>query len=967
VSQATVTDPTLDSPADSNLEAPFLPPAVEQWLRKHSVAIGIALFLVAATFAIYAQTLGFDFVSYDDGQYVYENQHVKQGISLDSLSWAFTSFHSSNWHPLTWLSHMLDWSVFGSWAGGHHLTNVLLHAAGSVVLFLALRRLTGATWRSGLVAALFCMHPLHVESVAWVSERKDVLAGLFFGLTLWSYAAYAEQAFSWLRYLRVVAVFGLGLLCKPTLVTAPFVLLLLDYWPLGRLTGSREQGAESGEQVAGSGVGRASSPWMLLMEKLPLFALSTASCIVTYVAQATTGAVSITSAPIIPLQTAVVGYARYIAMFIWPFRLTMHYQRDREVYLAATVACAAAIIIVTSVLFYFCRQRQRYLLVGWLWFLGTLVPVSGIIPVGDLSVADRYSYLSFTGLFIALVWGVADFAQQIRILPSANRVATGRRPVTFPVPFVVLAAAVLAFFGIRSFQQTRIWQDSETLFRQAVAIFPNDSLAHSNHGKFLENQHKQQEAEAEYQVALRLDASDCQAHNSLGVIERRRGNLNKAIEHYLAALNDKPDFALAHSNLAVAYAEQGRTAEAEQECVLALRFDPELADAENNLGNALASQGRWTEAIAHYRRAIELSPDRSNDHFNLGMALFMVKSSDEGVAECKKAIELDPGNLDARLGLAKWYASSGNIGEALNQWYEVLKRHPGDLQAAKGIGITLVIVHHGAEALPFLQTALAADPKDRETRTIKAEALTEAGHPAEAIAECREVIRGDPKNVHANKALAAALLATGEGARAIEPLTVILSDAPNDLEALQLMVFARLGAKQIPEALADFRKIHRKDPKNKFVLDGLTKIIASKPNMGYVRSFLAYALLEAKQTKAALAAFREVLQHDAKNCDALNSIAWIEACHPDAKFRDGKDAVAMAEKAAEMRRDDASTLDTLAAAYAEAGRFQDAVSAAQKAIEAGKRINNQAVIEGIEGRLKLYQAGKPNRDAALSE
>ena len=333
VSTAAVVEPAAQRPE----ELPLLPPAVEQWLKRNGTAIAIGVFLVVATLAIYGQTFWFEFVSFDDNEYVYENYRVRQGFTPATLEWAFTGVHSANWHPLTTLSHVLDWTMFGPWAGGHHFINVLLHAASSVVLFIALRRLTGATWRSGLVAALFCLHPAHVESVAWVAERKDVLSGLFFGLTLWAYAAYAQSPFSWIKYLLLILVFALGLLSKPMLVTVPFLLLLLDFWPLGRW-----QAAASGEQ------GAMKSPWMLVLEKLPLVALSAASCVVTYKVQQSAGAMELAVTLSLRLQMVFLGYGRYLAMLLWPFGLAVPYPRDLEFYATATAISAAVLAAVSA-------------------------------------------------------------------------------------------------------------------------------------------------------------------------------------------------------------------------------------------------------------------------------------------------------------------------------------------------------------------------------------------------------------------------------------------------------------------------------------------------------------------------------------------------------------------------------------------------------------------------------------------
>ncbi len=810
----------------------LLPPAVEQWLKRNGPAVGICLFLVAVTLAVYAQTLAFEFVSFDDNEYVYDNYHVKQGFTPASVKWAFTGVHSSNWHPLTLLSHILDWSLWGPWAGGHHLINVLLHAASSVVLFIALRRLTGATWRSGLVAALFCLHPAHVESVAWVSERKDVLSGLFFGLTLWAYAAYAEAAgsreqgagsktgaaFPWGKYALLLALFALGLLCKPMLVTVPFLLLLLDYWPLRRWTS-------------------AWPPAALILEKLPLLALSVASCVATYLVQRSVGAVTETIAPMIRVQTILLAYGRYLAKLIWPFGLAAPYPRDRDVYAAATLLSGLALAAVSAAALICCRQRGRYLLVGWFWFVGMLVPVIGLIVVGDQSMADRYTYLTYTGLFVALVWGAAEM---VGVGEGEKRRGGERTSPAAPLPKVdgrvawAVAFIVLVFFAVRSTQQTRVWKDSEALYRQALAVTRNNFMAHSNLGVVLNKQGNSREAEAEFQTALAIEPGDYQAHNGLGVMERRHGNLAAAIDHYLAALKEKPDFALAHSNLAAAYSDMRQPRQAEQECLLARKVRPRSGRSREQprkrAGGTKPMDG-VDPALSPCRR---VGCGEAQHHVNLGIALFAIRSFKEGIAELEIAINQKPDDVGVRHELAKMYLTLDNLQGAFDQWKEVLTREPANAAAAKGFGIVLVKSGHGADAIPYLKVATSA--------------------------------------------------------------------APQDLDARQYKVFAHIAAQQIPEAMAEYREVLKQDPKDRRVLKGLSQLAAAKPDDLCVRAFTAYALMATKQLSAATAEFRAVLAIAPNNLDALNSLAWIEAADPSAKLRNGKEAVAFAEKAAALRR-----------------------------------------------------------------
>ena len=881
VSQAIVMDPTVHSSADASQDLPLLPPAIEQWLRKQAAAIGIALFLVAATLAVYGQTLGFGFVSYDDNEYVYENYHVRQGFTLSSVEWAFTGVQSVNWHPLTSLSHILDWSLYGSWAGGHHLTNLLLHAAGSVVLFFALRRLTGATWRSGLVAALFCLHPLHVESVAWVSERKDVLSGLFFGLTLWAYAAYAERRagsreqgagskFPWGSYLLVVALFALGLLCKPMLVTLPFVLLLLDIWPIHRWNSFWP-------------------PRSLIVEKLPLLALAAASCAVTYLVQKRHGAITEVAPWGLRLQTALLAYGNYLLKAIVPVNLAASYPPLREPAVLASVVCFLLLAALSAGAAVCAWRGNRHAIVGWLWFLGMIVPVSGIVLIGDQSMADRYTYLPLVGIFVAIAFALPERA--------------GRR-----ISILSLGAMVLLVFGIVSGLQASTWRDSETLWRRVLVVSPENALAHNNLALALRAKGPfwRDEASQHLKEALRIKPEYFLANNNLGLLAGDAGDWEGAIARYRRAIKASPGFAVAYNNLGLALGALGRFAEAEKALGEAVRIVPDFPDALHNLGFTLATNKKWEEAIACDRRAIALEPGNSQTHLHLGIALANLgvaqgnkETVAEGVSECEKGVALSPDDADAHCELAKLYHSLGRIQDAADQWKETLRLNPNHTVAIKGFGILLVKIGRGEEAVKFLRAVTIAAPHDLETRAY--------------------------------------------------------------------LVLAYLLAKQTPNAMTELREVIRQDPHDRRVLAALAMGVTAAPDDMSLREFKAYAYLAFGQSDAAVAEFREILRHAPKDVTALNSLAWIGATHPNAKLRNGQEAVTFAENAAAQKMDDAQTLDTLAAAYAEAGRFKEAVATARKAKLAAEKTKSQPLIDEIAARLKLYEAGKPYRDKTMTK
>ena len=414
----------------------------------------VCVLLFAIVWVVFGQTLRHEFVNYDDDEYVYDNPRVALGLTDEGIQWAFTHVHADNWHPLTTLSHMLDCEIYGLQPWGHHLTNVLLHAAAAILLFLALRRLTSALWPSAVVAAVFAIHPLHVGSVAWISERKDVLSGVFFMLVLWAYACYARsERRTWGQYILVVVLFALGLMCKPTLVTLPFVLLLLDYWPLGRFA-SKGRNDRAGWRS-------------LVLEKIPFFVLSAASCVVTILAQGRT---------LIPMHeltfaervgNAAVAYVVYLGQTIYPVRLAVVYP-----YPAGHVNIAQAILAflflgIISVIFFLWRKKYPFLLIGWLWFLGMLVPMIGLVQVGPQPHADRYTYLPQIGLCVLAIWGAAELSAKWRVPHQVT---------------AAIASVVIGGFMLLSYFQASNWQNSETLWSQALANTANNHIAENNLG-----------------------------------------------------------------------------------------------------------------------------------------------------------------------------------------------------------------------------------------------------------------------------------------------------------------------------------------------------------------------------------------------------------------------------------------------------------------------------------------------------
>jgi tetratricopeptide (TPR) repeat protein len=567
--------------------------------RGHSIFIG--LFLTVATLVVFWQVHNHEFINYDDNLYITENDQVQKGLSRESVVWAFTTTHASNWHPLTWLSHMVDFQLYGLNPKGHHLTNVFFHLLNTLLLFYVLQRMTGALWRSGFVAALFALHPLHVESVAWVAERKDVLSTLFWLLTIWAYTWYVERPRR-TRYLLTLLTFTLGLMAKPMLVTLPFVLLLLDYWPLGRFQVDQLDTALGAPTQASLSTRSVSSQTLrLIWEKAPFFALAAASSVVTFLVQKGGGAVRpLERFPItIRIANGLVSYVKYMGKMIWPSDLAVFYPHPGASLPIWQAVAAGLLLLSISIAVIRLAKNHPYLAVGWLWYLGTLVPLIGFVQVGEQALADRYTYVPLIGLFIIIAWGVSDIAAKWRY----QRVV-----------FIIAAGAPLLALMICTWRQLHHWNNSRTLWEYAVNLSPNDYYAYNKLGAALREQGKRDEAIAHFSQALRIKPDYVIAHNNLGALLIRQGKFDEAIGPLSQALKIKPDYEKAHNNLAVALYEQGKLNEAIAHYSQALRIKPDYAIAHNNMGDALARQGKLDKAISHFSEAVKINPDYADAH-----------------------------------------------------------------------------------------------------------------------------------------------------------------------------------------------------------------------------------------------------------------------------------------------------------------------------------------------------------------
>jgi protein O-mannosyl-transferase len=539
----------------------------------------IALLLALVTLAVYLPVRTHSFVNYDDTDYVTENSFVKNGLTWAGIKWAFTTGHASNWHPLTWLSHMADCQLFGPNAGAHHFTNVLFHAANTVLLFVLLRRLTEKIWPGAMVAALFAWHPLHVESVAWISERKDVLSTFFALLALLSYVKYAQEKSRrsfWFAFL----FFALGLMSKPMLVTLPFVMLLLDYWPLQRFSFSAFR-------------------FPLLIEKIPFFLLSTISCVVTFFVQSQQNGDAVASLELVPLHyrllNSVIAYGRYLLKMVWPVNLAVIYPLPNHLsWMYAAAATSTAALLIISWLVWRAARTFPYLLVGWLWFLGTLIPVIGLVQVGSAALADRYTYFPAIGIFIAVVFGFCEAAQR------------------FHFPKIILPAAAILILGACLFlmeKQLSYWRDSESLFRHALAVTKDNHVAHVNLGVALDVQGRFDEALEQYHAAEQLAPELYHIHNNIANILDKLGRPAEAVVEYREAVRRQPDLAFLHNSLGGELAALGQSAEALKEFAAAMRLDPNYAWPHVGTAKLFFQQGRDAEAVDELRAALRIEPD----------------------------------------------------------------------------------------------------------------------------------------------------------------------------------------------------------------------------------------------------------------------------------------------------------------------------------------------------------------------
>jgi len=936
----------------------------EVWQR-HRVAI-VGILLAVVTVLLYLPMRNHGFVDYDDPDYVLNNVQIKKGVTGEGIIWALTRSHSSNWHPLTWISHMLDWQMFGDKAGGHHMVNLLFHTLNTVLLLLVLRKLTGSLWRSAFVAALFAWHPLHVESVAWVSERKDVLSGFFWILTIWAYGHYVEKR-SWQRYTLTLVFFALGLMSKPMVVTLPCVLLLLDWWPLRRWDWP-------GKADDAAAPRKTESLGFLLVEKIPFIALTIGSSLATFWAQKAGGAVA--SVSIIPLENrianAFISYQRYLEMMFLPRNLAVIYPHPQGDWTWWRLTIAILLLVAVLAVGVWLARRKGYLITGWLWYLGSLVPMIGLVQVGSQALADRYTYIPLIGVFVMIVWGLAELVNRWPQLKEGLAITGG--------------LALVACLTLTS-MQLRVWKDSYALFGHAAKVVPRNFIAHRNLGDFYVGRGDYDVGFGHFKKALEYLPKYTEVHNNWGVALFKQNKHAESVPHFLKALEIKKDNTEARINLANALTLLGKTDEAIGHYQEVLKVKPQFADAHNNLGNAYVFKQRYDEAIACYTEALRLKPEYAEAHTGLGLALSKKGRADEALTSYRESLRLNPNLMEAHHNLALSLAGKGLLDEAMLHYAEAVRLKPDNAEVRLNYGNAFVKKNQFAEAAAQFEVFIKLQPNHPEARASYAFALAKMSPPrlTESAAEYSKALALNPNQMEAHNNLGWVLSTMGKQAEAIEHYRAAIKIKPEAVEAHFNLGLLLTKQNQLSNALAEFQEVLRLNPNHAGahnevgnVLLNLVKFpeaaesyraaIKLVPNDHVPRNQLAFALVGQRKAAEALPEFREALRLKPDSLPSLNALAWILSTHEDDKLRNGAEAVQLATRAVNLTASSPNPrlLGTLAAAQAETGQFDDAIATAQKALELAKAAKQADTVAQLEERLKVFQSRKPFRDPSFS-
>jgi protein O-mannosyl-transferase len=691
----------------------------------------ICVGLVAANVFIYEQVRNFDFIRVDD-PLISESPNIAGGLTWANVAWVFANFHGGFWIPLTWLSHMAEIQLFGLNAGFQHMTNVLLHTIDTVLLLILLVKLTGALWRSAFVATLFAVHPLHVESVAWITERKDVLSASFWILIIFAYVAYIHKP-RWTRHSGLLVLYALGLMVKPMLVTMPFVLLLLDIWPLNRVPFHATESQSLVSQKV---------PWLKwIREKVPLFVLALACSIVTFIAQKQIGAVAETEIQPLGMRiaNACTSYVFYLFKMVWPVRLAMLYRYPDSIP-AWEVLGAIVALTAVSALVIWKRHEKPYLFVGWFLYLGMLVPVIGLVQAGVQAHADRFTYLPLIGVFIVISWGVADL---LRTWPVLKRV----------VPAILVLASVA--LAVVSRNQASYWRDNVTIWTQMMKanLGIEDYRAHLALAGLLKNRGRDSEVLKHLNAAIRLKPDSAEAKDELGQVLMTQGKIADATAAFQAAMRLKPDFGRAHIDLAFALLAQGRRAEAEQRFREALHWLPDSAETHVAFGTLLMEDGKFDEALAHLAEGVRLRPDLPEAHRKLGQLLIAQGKNQDAIACLNNALQIKPDSAEIHNDLGQALEDEGRTDEAIRHFSEALRLNPNFAEADNNWGTILARKGKLKEALTHFAAAVTLDPDYSNAHINLGLTFARLGMTAEATREFTEVLRLEPGNDGVRRAL----------------------------------------------------------------------------------------------------------------------------------------------------------------------------------------------------------------------
>jgi protein O-mannosyl-transferase len=730
----------------------------------------LALILVAATWAVYWPVKNHEFVNFDDNEYISENWVVQKGLNKESVVWAFTTAFPTYWHPLTWLSITADVELFGLDPGRHHLSNVFLHTINALLLFSLLIRMSGAMWRSFFVALLFALHPLHVESVAWATARKDVLSTLFLFLTLLAYDGYTKKQ-TVKRYLLVLVPYGLGLMAKPMLVTLPLVLLLMDYWPLGRLHFQEPPPSKKkAKRSAAEGKNR-SSALSLAYEKLPFLGLALICTLVVSFLRASGGEAFIdfeTQPLALRIANALVSYVAYLGQAIWPMNLAPYYPFPVSLP-AWQVAGAGVLLALISLGAIRSVSRRPYLLVGWLWYLVTLFPVIGLVQWGLWPArADRFTYVPLIGVFIMAVWGIPEIMGRWKyreVILAASGVA-----------------AVLYFSVFTSFQLSH-WQNSITLFTRTLEVTDNNFLAHNNLGAALKVNGDVESAIRHYRESLRIDSSYAEANLNLGIELIIMGKLNEALMHLQRALQYRPDLGEAHEALGTLLSKLGRTEEAFTHLSRAIQLKPGFAQAHYALGVWFAEQGKTDQAIPHFQEAVRIKPGFAQAHYALGVWFAEQGKTDQAIAHFQEAVRVKPDYVTAIYNLGLAFAKQGNMERAVRSFSEAVRRKPDYAEAHFNLGVALNWQGKLEESVSCYQKALELKGDNADLHYHLGLALARQGKIEEARSHFSEATRLAPEFAEAHFNLGIANARQGKMDQAVANFSEALRIKPGFTEA----------------------------------------------------------------------------------------------------------------------------------------------------------------------------------------